>query len=748
MIRALSAVSVAIGVFLISVCGAHAPEGAARHAFVTVTVGGAAVLAQSAPPPGASGPKPRPKMKGRMLKLHVDSSPQQAAVYWDAGATPAPRDYGIVGYTPIDLKVPKGAVKIIVELRGWRTQERDLDMRKAQSMTLTMERAPLPGKLDLRAGGDGSAAGAEVAIDGVVRGTVPNVFELVAGHHQVEVRKTGYKPFSEWVDLTEDERRTRDLSLVQAEQPGGSLLVTSDGGGDVYIDGVRRDVAPAMIGSISAGDHIVEVRKDGVAPWRQTVTVVSGQQSKVAANLVSAAASIGAVRVISNEGDVEVFFDGEDKGRAPIDLKDVKPGQHIIEGRKAKFRSQEQSVRVGGGEQALVELKLEAIPEDRPKAQLRVQSAVPDAEVFLDGASLGKAPIERKDLEPGKHYITVRKDGYAEFKREVVLVENAPLSFAADLRASGNLKFLSTPRGATVSIDGEPIGATPATRPDISAGEHIIEFRMAGYFDSKQTIKVEGGKERIVAADLRVLPTGPTPEQKAKQLGGMSSWGAKAHPVGGFTADVGAGYPYIFMARLTVGMLQMRNNMAIDGGIEARTYFQDNDLAIHARMQLLQAGPLTFGVRGDLGGGIGPGGRGTFFGDASGIMSLSFNDIVTVSGSFTFNAYSDRFCPTLGEVAKGLATLDSRCTDAAALNPAIWPKDPRENRFSGHREYVGLSVDASINRQFSAFVSFLFMPFADTFGLEPRLAFLDKYNSVMFQNDPYFYGNAGVTMKF
>ena len=49
----------------------------------------------------------------------------------------------------------------------------------------------MPGHLDLRAGGDGSAAGAEVAIDGVVRGTVPNTFDLFAGHHQMEVRKAG-----------------------------------------------------------------------------------------------------------------------------------------------------------------------------------------------------------------------------------------------------------------------------------------------------------------------------------------------------------------------------------------------------------------------------------------------------------------------------------------------------------------------------------------------------------------------------
>jgi hypothetical protein len=711
-------------------------------------------LAQGATAPAGGAPpaptiRPRPRVKGRSYKIKVDSSPQQAAVYWDSGSAPSPRDYGIAGYTPIDLKVPKGAVKIIVELRGWKTQERDIDARRAQPISFTLERQPQPGQLDLRAGADGSAAGAEVSIDGVVRGTVPNVFEMVAGHHQLELRKPGYKPFAEWVDLTEDEKRTRDLALEKVEAPAGSLLVTSDVGGDVYVDGVRRDVAPAMINALPAGDHIVEVRRDGQAPWRQSVTVVSGQQSKVAANLGPSTAA-GTLRVIASETDVEVFIDGDDRGKAPIDIKDVKPGQHLVEGRKPKFKNQEQNVRVAGGEQTLIRLKLEPAPDDRPKAQLRVQSPVPDAEVFLDGSSLGKAPIERKDLDPGKHYIVVRKDGYADFKREVMLVENLPLSFAAELRASAGLKFLSSPRGATVIIDGEPVGVTPTLRPDVAAGDHIVEFKLAGYFDSKQTIKVEGGKERIVSADLRLLPTGPSPEQVSKRKAGMSSWGARAHPVGGVTADIGMGYPYIFMGRLTVGAAQF-GKMGLDGGIEFRTFFQMNELDLHARLQMLAAGPLTFGVRGDFGGGIGPGGRGSVFGDVAGLASLSFSDVVTFSASFIVSLWSDRFCPSKDEVAQGLSSYDSRCNDAAVaanLNTIWGGHDPRDDRFSGHREYIGTSVDAAITRQISAFVAFQYMPFAGTFGLERREAFLDAYNSVMADTDPYFYGNAGVTMKF
>ena len=87
--------------------------------------------------------------------------------------------------------------------------------------------------------------------------------------------------------------------------PSGTLLVTSDAGGDVYVDGARKDVTPAIITGVPAGDHVIEVRKDGIPPWRQTVTVVAGQQVKVAATFGAAASGNGSLRVIASEPDVD-----------------------------------------------------------------------------------------------------------------------------------------------------------------------------------------------------------------------------------------------------------------------------------------------------------------------------------------------------------------------------------------------------------------------------------------------------------
>ena len=59
-----------------------------------------------------------------------------------------------MGYTPITVKMTKGAVKIVVELAGFKPQEKTLDLKKSQTVSFTLERAPQPAKLDLQSATD------------------------------------------------------------------------------------------------------------------------------------------------------------------------------------------------------------------------------------------------------------------------------------------------------------------------------------------------------------------------------------------------------------------------------------------------------------------------------------------------------------------------------------------------------------------------------------------------------------------
>jgi hypothetical protein len=699
------------------------------------------VVATLSPRDAVAQSQARPPFKGR-YKLKIDSSPQQAAVYWDASPAGQPKAYGIAGYTPITIKVPKGQVKIVLEVSGFKPFEQTLDVRKNTNIAPTLERAPRMARLDLQSNTD--SAGADALIDGVPRGTIPNSFELTAGRHQIEVRKAGHKTLTDWVDLQEGERRTRDVTLERAEAPTGTLLVNSDAGGEVFVDGQRKDVAPAIVSNLPAGDHVVEVKKDGFPPWRQTVTIAAGQQVKVAANF--GAATNSSLRIISNEPDVEIFVDGEQKGKAPVTIQSIKPGEHIVGGRKTRFKAMEQTVRVAAGESAIVSFRMELAPPDRPKAILKVQSQVPNAEVFLDGSSLGRAPVDRNDLDPGKHYVVVHKDGFTDFKREIILLENQPVTLVADLSATGALRILSSPEGADVKIDGELIGKTPVQRDAVPSGDHIVEFKLAGFFDYKETMKIEGGREKVFSVDLKALPSGPTPEQVARRKMGMSSFGAKTNPVGGVTADFGAGYPYYVTVRLTVGAVA---RPGIDVGVEFQTFFSIADLSLFGKIQIVEAGPFALGARLNVGGGTGVNGRDTYFGDAMLIGSLAFGGVATVNGSMRYSVWSDKFCPSMNQVGNDVGQ-DTFCTDPATKMMLFGTEDPQfGKRFTGSRLYFGIGFTAAIDRFMSIFFQLEGLPFADEFNYEPRKAFMEAYNGALIADKDHFvYGMGGISLKF
>jgi hypothetical protein len=271
---------------------------------------------------------------------------------------------------------------------------------------------------------------------------------------------------------------------------------------------------------------------------------------------------------------------------------------------------------------------------------------------------------------------------------------------------------------------------------------------MKGFFDHKETMKIEGGREKVFSVDLKGLPNGPTPEQMAKRKQGMSSLGAKANPVGGVTADFGLGYPYYVTVRLMVGALA---KPALDVGVEFQTFFNIANLALAGKLQLAEAGPFSFAVKGDLGGGTGTNGRDTYFLDLGAVASLAFSDVATVNGSIRYSVWSDKFCPSSTQVSNGV-DQDAFCKDSAYWTPGpmqLFDADPNSNRFSGQRLYFGIGLTAAIDRFTSFFIQIEGLPFADQLSYKPRLAFMDAYNGALIaKNDHFVYGMAGISLKF
>jgi hypothetical protein len=663
------------------------------------------------------------------MRIKIDSAPQQAAVYLDS------KEYGIEGYTPTTLKLPKGEFLIIVEAPGFRAVERRIKVTRSEGFIFTLERQARPAVLDVRSSSDDSATGGQLYVDGAQLGKVPARIEVGAGSHLIEVKKPGFKDYRDNATVQEGETRSMVIDL-QSEQKKGSILVTADvAGADVYVDGQKRDSTPCLVGDLVEGAHTVEVRKDPMPPHKQVVQVIGNQQVKVEARIQAQVPQAGSIRVVSSTPGADVLVDGEPKGPANAEIANLRPGQHIIEVRAKGFQPQRVEMTVVAGEQRVAQIDLKQQDDRTGTARLRVVTPVPDAEVFIDGASVGKAPIDRNDLAAGKHFVVVRKIGFAEWKREVNLEGGGATTLSAELSAAGTVKVLSNVAGADIYIDGSPVGKTPATL-ETPGGDHLIEVKKSGYLDAKVQFRVEGGEQKILSADLVPIHRGPTIADTQRTMRGMSSFSAVTIEPGKFTFDIAGGFLPFVQARLTVGALR-RGMLGLDAGVhvESNIYFSTGGL--HAKLQFLRAGPFAMGSWLGFTGGGGPTQRSTFEFAFGLPMTLLFGDLVRVTINPYGMVYTDRICPEAP--ISGPGGEEPGCSATTRGGQPFSPRD----RQVGFRLMLQFALEIAVHRIATIF----FIAEGDPLG--QRLGLTKEFSPAFaWSADPQIYGRMGVTFKF
>ncbi len=638
----------------------------------------AALLVALGPSSGRAQMAPRPEwLKGHRVRVRIDSVPQQAAVYIDS------KDWGIQGYTPTEMRLPAGSYRIILELPGYSPNEHVINVVGTMApLVFQLAKQVRPAVLEISSAGDGSATGANIVVDGTAVGAVPNRIEVPAGTHTIEVKRPGYQDYRDTVPVQEGERRTMVVALVPQIRPG-SLLITADvPNAEVFVDGARRDSVPTLVADLPEGDHTVEVRKDGGAnvAWKQVVHVTAGQQTKVFAQLqpvAPPAATTGSIRVLSQTPMADVILDGEPRGPANAEIADLRPGIHVVEVRAQGFEPKRVEVEVRPGEMRAVTVDL--APAQPPRAKtggIHVVSDLPGVNVFLDGAPIGQAPLERHDVTPGHHFIVATRPGYAEFRTEIELQPGQTLEVVAALRGVGELRIASNPPGADAFLDGAPVGRTPTSAAGVAAGDHVVELRMKDYADAKTTVRVEPGKAPAVAIDLQPLghaatatptPT-PTPTAAAEDERTQSSFGAVTLAPTKLNVDVGFGYPYFFDVRLRTGIWK-RNDLGVDLGIEFRTSGYENEVGARPRVEIYRIGPLVLGADLAFIGGGGPSKRDSFNFEMGAIATLVAGPYVHINLRPYLWVSTDRLCPSVDQIQANDADTGMRDPKTGAVIP-------------------------------------------------------------------------------
>jgi hypothetical protein len=147
--------------------------------------------------------------------------------------------------------------------------------------------------------------GARVFVDGKDRGQAPVVItELARGEHRVRVLRDGYTAAERRVLLTPSQP-LQSLSVPLAREPrakgkaaneqkptvppaaetGSLAFETRPPGATVILDGRHVGTTPLSLGDVRAGNHAVQIERDGYRTWSGSIAVKGGEQNRVTASL-------------------------------------------------------------------------------------------------------------------------------------------------------------------------------------------------------------------------------------------------------------------------------------------------------------------------------------------------------------------------------------------------------------------------------------------------------------------------------
>ncbi len=693
--------------------------------------------------------------------VKIDSAPQGAAIYIGDKTCQ-------IGTTPYEGKLNKATYTVIVETAGYETATKQFvvaALRKQQELFVPLVKKADPPKLDIRVDADPKGmAGATVMLDGEIKGQAPIVVITTAGRHQLRIQKDGYEAFENWYTTTENNTQTVMPTLKEIAKPKyGTVVVDADvPDAEVYIDGNKHpDNTPAVIQNVIEGLHVIEVRKQPALPWKQTVQVTANQQTKVRAELQATLnGGVGVVRVMSDAQGARAFIDSTDMGPVPVDIKDVKAGEHIVQVKAPGMQTGEKKVTVAAGSSQIVKFDLNNETAG-DSGVLKIVSMVPEAQVFIDGAAVGKVPQEKR-VSAGEHPVVVRLDGFKQFEQKVRVEAGQTVTVQATLKPVGRLRILSTPSTSDVIINGIPVGKTPLDT-EVETGEAVIRIENAGFQPFEQTLQIEGGKTQTLSRELMIA--GPSEQDLVLEQRGLSSYGARTLPRGRSTVDFSVGYPYYLDARVTVGAGRISHKFGFDANVAVRTLLARTELGLGARAMLADNEPFSVGAFTQLYYGsklFDNTARNGVTWDVGLIASLTALSHVTISGRLYLDVWSDRHCPgmatsttTTGTPFDGDAvsvckyfynnaanTTDPTIQRVTKLTGWTQPSDVfgREN---GVRLMASIVAEIAVYQNWNVFGMLEGAPFQ-----EERAFFTNEFAKSMFDTDFNLYFKLGLSYKF
>ena len=294
------------------------------------------------------------------------------------------------------------------------------------------------------------------------------------------------------------------------------VLLALLGGSAVFVftaEGVLIEVEPAdvavevegllptpHVGSrylLWQGRYRVRAERERYFPLNEEIEVrgEGGQEFRFAMRLLP-----GRV-VVNTVAGAEIRIEGMDGVFSPGEEISLDSGTYALTVSAPRYKDLEVPLAVAGGG-GLEPFTAELEPD---WAEITANSDPPGAELRSEGQALGTTPAT-VELLSGERVLSFSRPGFATHRERLTVVAGSPQALPT-IRlqpAAGVLRVLTDPPGASITVDGDFRGGSPATVEVSPDRAHRVVVSRAGYESQERTVTLGRGAER--ALNIRLEP--------------------------------------------------------------------------------------------------------------------------------------------------------------------------------------------------------------------------------------------------
>ena len=302
----------------------------------------------------------------------------------------------------------RGEYQVRAEADGHYPIETRIEVGSERNQAFEFRFAPLPGLIDIVA----APPGAQVAVDGRPLGKAPLAeIPIEAGRRRFRFTHPRHRP----LELQVQVEGRRQPQTVQARLPpnwGRIGFATQPPGAAIFVDAADTGLRTPAVAEILAGERDILLALKGHKNHRQRLLVTAEEERSLPPVQLQKADAL--LTVHTRPAGAGLTLDGQYQGETPASIALQSGRTYRLQAFKGGYAARSAAFSLQPGERRQLNWPLTELT-----GTLAVAAEPPEAELFIDGRSMGAA-TQTLELPARPHRLEIRLAGHAGYSKEIL----------------------------------------------------------------------------------------------------------------------------------------------------------------------------------------------------------------------------------------------------------------------------------------------------------------------------------------